>query len=159
MTETLLKILPGIITAILGSIIASYFAAKWSVRKFYLEKWWQRKEDAYVEIIDALYDLLRYCQIRKEDYGGGTRYSEDQEKQFDERYSQAIWKIKKATDIGAFVVSAKAAIALKELQNRPKLEWDRNCPEDIYEQDYQYYKDALNKIVNVAKEDLKANKA
>ena len=155
MTEFLLKTLPGIIAAIL----ASYLAAKWSLRKFYSEKWWQRKENAYVEIIDALYDIIQYCEIRKEDYGGGTDYSEDQEKNFAERYSQAFWKIKKVTDIGAFVVSSKAAIILKELRDRPKLEWDKDPPWEIFQQDYEYYKDALNNIVKVAKEDLKANKA
>jgi len=155
MTELLLKTLPGIVTAIL----ASYLAAKWSLRKFYSEKWWQRKEKAYTEIIDALYDLIQYCAIRKEDYGGGTGYSGDKDKEFAERYSQAFWKIKKATDIGAFVVSSKAANILKELRDKPKLEWDKNPSWDIYHQDYEYYKDALNKIVQVAKKDLKANKA
>ena len=154
MTEFLLKTLPGIITAIL----ASYLAAKWSLRKFYTEKRWQRKENAYVEIIDALYDLIQYCEIKKEDYGGGTGYSEDKESFFAERYSQAFWKIKKATDIGAFVVSPNATIILKELRDRPKLDWDDNPSWDIYQQDYEYYREALNKIVQVAKEDLKTNK-
>lgn len=158
MTEFLLKTLPGIITTILG-FLGLYLTAKWSLRKFYSEKWWERKESAYVEIIDALYDLVQYCEVKKEDYGGGTGYSKDKEKKLTERYSQAFWKIKKTTDIGAFVVSSKAAIILKELRNRPKLEWNENPSWDIYQQDYEYYKRALNQIVKVAREDLKKNKA
>ena len=61
MTEFVLKTLPAIIAAVL----ASYLAAKWSLRKFYSEKSWQRKENAYVEIINALYDLVQYCEIGK----------------------------------------------------------------------------------------------
>ena len=61
MVEFLLKTLPGIIAAVL----ASHLAAKWSLRKFYSEKWWLRKENAYVEIIDALYDLVQYCEIKE----------------------------------------------------------------------------------------------
>jgi len=155
MIDFLLKILPGIVTAIL----ASYLATKWSLRKFYSEKWWQRKENAYIEIIDALYDLIQYCETQKEDYGSGTGYSECKIKKFRERYNRAFWEIKKTTDIGAFVVSSQAATILKELRDRPKLEWTENPPWEIYEQDYEYYKDALNKIIQVAKEDLKANKA
>lgn len=98
MIDFLLKALPGIVSA----IIASYLAANWSLRKFYSEKWWERKERAYTEIIDALYDLLQYCEIQKEDYGRGTGYSDVKVKELEERYSQAFWKIKKATDIGAF---------------------------------------------------------
>jgi hypothetical protein len=155
MTEFLVKALPGIISA----IVASYLAARWSLRRFYSEKWWERKENAYAEIIDALYDILQYCEIQKEDYGGGTGYSENKIKELAERYSQAFWKIKKATDIGAFVVSLEAENILKELHNRPRLEWDKNPPWDIYEQDYKYYRDALTRIVDVAKRDLKATKA
>ena len=76
-----------------------------------------------------------------------------------QQIEEGCWKIKKATDIGAFVVSPNATIILKELRDRPKLEWDENPSWEIYQQDYEYYKDALNKIVQVAKEDLKANKA
>ena len=155
MLDIFLKILPGIITA----IIASYLAAKWSMRKFYSEKWWERKEKAYTEIIDSLYDLLRYCEIQKEDYGQGTGYSEDRMKELGERYSQAYWKIKKATDIGAFVVSPEAERALKELRKRPRLNWNENPLWDVYEKDYRYYRDALEKIVDIARKDLKASKA
>ena len=155
MIESLLKILPGIITA----IIASYLAAKWSMRKFYSEKWWERKEKAYTEIIDALYDLLRYCEIQKEDYGQGHGYPKDRMKELGERYSQAAWKIKKATDIGAVVVSPEAQRALKELREKPQLEWHENPPWEIYEQDYGYYRDTLEKIVEIARKDLKASTA
>ena len=154
MEEFLLKIFPGIITA----IFASYLAAKWSLKKFYSEKWWERKERAYAEIIDALYDLVQYCEIKKEDYGQGTGYSEKKETEFRERYDQAYWKIKKATDIGTFVVSPKAESILMELRNRPRLNWDENPPFDIYEEDYRSHRDALNKIVQVAKYDLNAKK-
>jgi hypothetical protein len=155
MDEIILKILPGVITA----IIASYLAAKWSMRKFYSEKWWERKERAYTEIIDALYDLLRYCEIQKEDYGQGTGYSKDRMKELGERHSQAFWKIKKATDIGAFVVSSEAERTLKKLRERPQLDWNENPPWEIYEQDYGYYRDTLEKVVDIAKKDLKASKA
>ena len=154
MEEFLLKILPGIIIA----IFASYLAAKWSLKKFYSEKWWERKEIAYAEIIDALYDLIQYCEIQKDDYGQGTGYSEERENEFRERYNQAYWKIKKVTDIGAFVVSNKAQSILMELRDHPRLDWNENPPFDIYAEDYKYYRDALNKIVQVAKNDLNANK-
>lgn len=154
MFDFLLKILPGIITAFLGS----YLAAKWSMRKFYSEQWWQRKERAYIEIIDALYDLIQYCEIQKKDYGAGTGYSEEIESDFRAKHSQALWKIKKTTDIGGFVISSKAAGILKELRDRPRLDFNENPLWELYEQDYDYYRDVLNKIVSAAKEDLNANR-
>jgi hypothetical protein len=65
------------IGGLLAAILAAWLSAKWSVRKFYSEKWWERKEKAYAEIIEALYDVLQYCEIKKEDYGNNQRYGED----------------------------------------------------------------------------------
>lgn len=155
MTDFLIKILPGIVTAVL----ASYLAARWSLRKFYSEQWWQRKERAYTEIIDALYDLIQYCEIKKEYYGDGTDHSEEKENELWESYRQAYWKIKRATDIGEFVVSSQAAKILKELRARPRLDWDENPSWEIYAQEYNYYREALDKIVRVAKKDLYARRA
>ncbi len=155
MFDFLLKILPGIISAVL----ASYLAARWSMRKFYSEQWWQRKERAYIEIIDALYDLIQHCEIQKKDYGEGTGYSQEKESEFREKHIQALWKIKKTTDIGGFVISSKAAGILKELRDQPRLDWNGSQVWELYEQDYDYYRDALNKIVSAAKEDLNAIRA
>ena len=146
------------ILSILTAILASYLAAKWALRRFYCEKWWERKEKAYAEIIDALYDLLQYCEIKKEDYNDETRYSPEKMKEFSDRYSQAFWKVKKATDIGAFIVSVEAENILIELRDRKQLKWEENPAWDIYENDYKYYKNTLRKIVDVARRDLKASK-
>lgn len=124
MTTFLLNALPGIVAA----IIASCLTAKLALRGFYSEKWWERKEKAYSEIIEALYDLLQYCEIKKEDYGGGTGHPEDKLKELADRHSQALWKIKKTTNVGAFIVSAEAQIILMELRDRPRLEWEKIPP-------------------------------
>lgn len=153
--EFLIKVVPGVITAILGS----YLAARWSLKKFYSEKWWERKEHAYAEIINALYDVIQYCEIKKEDYGQGTGYSQEKESEFASNYSAAFWKIKRATDVGAFVISGEAQKVLKELRERPRLKWEENPPWDIYEEDYEAHRAALSKIVELAKKDLGAKKA
>ena len=48
---------------------------------------------------------------------------------------------------------------MKELRDRPRLDLNENLLWELYEQDYDYYRDALNKIVSAAKEDLNANRA
>jgi hypothetical protein len=155
MTKFLVTALPGIIKAIIA-ILGIYLAAWLSLRRFHSEKRWERKQKAYEEIIEALYDIVQYCEVEKEDYGGGTGYPEEKMKELGEKYTRAFWRIKKATDIGAFVVSPKAETILKELRNHRKLKWEENPPWDIYEQDYRWYRDALRKVVDVARRELKA---
>jgi hypothetical protein len=155
MIELLEKLLPSLLTAVVAAVIT----ARLSLRKFYSEKWWDRKEKAYTELIEALYDLLQYCEIKKEDYGDGGGYTKDYLEEQEKRYSVAYWRIKRAAEIGAFVISPKAAKVLQQLIERPKLEWNSNAPWDIYADDYQHYKEALGSIREFARKDLRSKHA
>ena len=155
MTDILIKFLPGIITA----IIASYFTARWSLKKIYSEKWWERREHAYSDIIASLYDIMQYCEYQRDHYELGHKLSEERKKEFEKKYNEAYWKLKKVTDIGGFVISKDAVNILKELRSRPKLNWNENPPWEIYDQDYEYHKQALEKLVATANKDLKVKKA
>lgn len=150
MSNLWVQLLPGVVSA----VIASYLAARWSMKRLYSEKWWQRKEQAYSDIIEALYDLLQYCEFKKEDYG--DREESDKMKEIAEKYTSAYWKVKKATTIGAFSLSEDATRILRELNERPKLEWYENPSWEIYEHDYKFYAEALEKLVSAANNDLKA---
>ncbi len=152
MIDTLLEYLPGMITA----IFASYLTARWSWKKIYLEKWWERKERAYSEIIEILYRIMQYYQDKRDHYEDKRELSEEREKEINDLYNDDYWKLKKITDIGGFVISKNAVSILKDLRERPKLDWNENPPWEIYEQDYKYYKQALDKVVSIANKELKA---
>ena len=153
--DPIIKVLPSIMTA----IIASYLTAQWSLKKFYNEKRWERREQAYREIINSLYDVIQYLSIVKEDYGQGTGFSEEKLADYRYKYSQALQATYKASDIGSFVISEKAMCELKKLRNREVLDWDNNPPWDIYEQEHEYFKNALEGVIKIAQKELKINKA
>lgn len=140
----------GFISAFIGSLLA--------IVKFKKEKLWERKEKAYTEIIDSLYDLLQHCEIRKKDYGQGTGLSVSKEIEIGEKFNQAFWKIKKSTDVGAFIISHEAHKVLTELKEREELNWNENPSFELYEHEYQHFQGALNKIVQIAKAELHASK-
>ena len=144
---------------LLIAVVVSYLTAHWSLRKFYSEKWWDKREKAYTELLDALYDLLQYCEVKKEDYGDGAEYGDEKLNELGRRYSAAIWRVKRAAEIGAFVISPSAADALKNLIERPELDWHSNPPWDIYAENYQHYKTALESIRACAREDLRSGHA
>jgi hypothetical protein len=53
--------------------------------------------------VEALHDMIRYCEMMADP---GTHMSEadpPKKKEFGEKYTEAYWKIRKVTDIGAFV--------------------------------------------------------
>lgn len=150
-----LKILIPSAAGFVTTVIAAFLSARWAVRRAYQERWWDRKEQAYREIIDALHDLLRYSSFEADRELTGARGDHPKEKEFGALYSEAYWKVQRMTDIGPFVISEKAAQILQELRDRPKLAWD-DCPTfELREQEAAHYRDALDGIRDCAKADLR----
>lgn len=114
-----------------------------------------RREKAYEEVIVALYDMIKYFRVHKEDYGQGTGLSEDRERELFKKYINASSALSKATDIGAFYISQKAMDILQKLRNREQLDYFNEPKFDFYEEEYKEHDKALKKLVDVAIEDLK----
>jgi len=146
----------GILTGLLTGISASYFTIQFTLKKFFAERWWDRKEKAYSEIIDSLFDLLHYCEI-EEQVEDGQHYSKERLEFLGERFSDALWKIKRATAICALNVSDDAQRILMELSKRPDLKWSEEPPWELWEREAKYYRDALMQMIEAAKNDLRAS--
>jgi hypothetical protein len=134
---------------------ASIFSSKLTVRQMCQSRWWERKERAYTEIIEALYDLLQYSSLCADEYINPKINEHPKKKEYAKRYLDAYWRIQKMTDIGPFVISQETSKALDELRDKPKLNWDQNPPWEIYEEDALHYREALKVIKQCAKRDLK----
>lgn len=145
--DLLIKIVPG--------IIAAFLASRWSVSKFYSEKNWERKERAYEEIIHALYDLICYFRIHKEDYGQGTGLSDQRENELLQKYIIASSALSKATDIGSFYISANAGKELSKLREREQLDYYEEPKFEFFDHEYQAHKKAMDELLKIAQNDLR----
>lgn len=146
-TEFFVRIFPGLIIA--------FLAARWTASRFYAEKSWERKERAYEEIIHALYDLIRYFRIHKEDYGQGTGLAEDREAELFQKYLSASSSLGKATDIGSFYISNEASDVLHKLRKREQLNYHEEPKFEFFEKEYKDHSEALDSFVSIAKKDLR----
>ena len=54
---TALQVIIGLISAIVIAVISSIVTIKLSIHQFRTEKWWERKAEAYIKIIEALYHI------------------------------------------------------------------------------------------------------
>ena len=150
-----LKLLIPSVIGFVTTVCAAFLSARWAVRRAYQARWWDRKEEAYREIIDALHDLLRYSSFQAGRELEGQRADHPKEKVFRDRYSEAYWKVQRMTDIGPFAISEKATRILQRLRDRPKLEWG-DCPTfELREEEANQYREALDGIRECARRDLK----
>jgi len=137
------------------AVAAAYLSAKWTTARAYEQRWRERKEKAYSDIVEALYDMILYFDLTAAEYM--TTRDEENPKlaEFRARYTEANLKIQRLTDIGAFVISEESASVLMDLRKRPKLEWNENPPWEVYEEESRHFREALSAIKRCAKRDLK----
>jgi hypothetical protein len=150
MPEWLKMVLQGLI-----AVGGAYLSAIWAVHRAHQEKWWDRKEHTYSEIIDALLDITRYLEVQAHDYLQGGEYEHPKKKEIWASYDEAYWKVMKLTAVGAFVISEETAAVLKKLHERPRIKWSENAPWEVYEDEMRYFKGALSEIRDCALKDLK----
>lgn len=150
-----LKILIPSAIGLFTTVCAAFLSARWAVRRAFEERWWERKEQAYAEIIDALYNLLRYASVKADHEARGGGWEHPMEKDFSSKYQDAYWKVQRMTDIGPFVISEQAAEILKKLRDRPWFCYEGHSPLDIREQETAYYREALDAIRECARKDLR----
>jgi len=149
--DLLIKILPGIAVA----FFSSFLAARWAMRKFYTEKWWDRKDKAYTEIINALYDNVHFYEVFKEDYGQNEFISEQRSQDLHQQHYKGIRTVRRATDLATLYVSRDAVKVLENLRKRETLDYEHNPLWDVYEDELEHHKKALEKLVKIAAKDLK----
>jgi hypothetical protein len=134
------------------AIIVSVYNARFA--RFASEKWWERKAEAYTRIIDALSDLVYYFQETYEADTIGTKLSEERRQEVREHWRRGNLTIRKATNIGAFLISPEAENALKQYWRQPD---EKHDPGDWIwqlEHDYASAETCLKQLVICAKRDL-----
>ncbi len=144
--------------SIASGAISAFFGSLWTVKRFYKQKTWERRERAYEEIVNALYDVIQYFAVQKEDYGQGTGLSEDKERELYSKYHSAASSLRKATDIGSFYIADDAYDVLISLRKRETLNPNKELWFEIFESKYREHEKALSKLMEIAKRDLHIGK-
>jgi len=143
---TVLSLVVGIVTAIVS--------VRLSLRRFRAERWWERKVEAYSRIVDALHSVMEYCSVLSDEEIQGREITDERRKQLLQDYERAVRELKKATSVGAFIISKDVADALMKLETRPRLsgkDWPRF---EILDDDYDAYSKTLAEVQKLAKRDL-----
>jgi hypothetical protein len=123
-------------------------------KRFLMERWWDRKAEAYIRIIEALSSLVHYYN---EHYDAELEHKgipESRQKDISEDWNRGYIELKRATAIGSFLISIEAEAALAKMwKERGKGvhpdDWFR-----LLESDYVKAEECLKSIVIAAKADL-----
>ena len=148
------------LAAAILAFVASLIAAAVSVynarfRRFARERWWERKADAYSRIIEALAALVFYYEEHYDAVLEHHTFSEERRKEIADHWTRGYTEVKKATTIGAFLISADAEAALQKMWKEKGKGVDPSDWFSLVESDYVTARDCLRSLVEAARKDLR----
>ena len=159
MWETVLaQIGVGIVIAVTSAVVT----VQLSLGRFRSERWWDRKEEAYSKIVEALYHWKRHVDawVAREELG--QTLPEDKMDELDLLGTEAREEIGRAIDIGTFIISEDGVSCLETLHAELN-----EATRKYHPKDFSRYIDAeqaalgkcLKAIRDCAKRDLEVDRA
>ncbi len=153
--DTILELGSQITVGAIIAVIASYITVRLSLRRFYSEKWWEKKAEAYSAILEALHYMKRSFDEDLEADMLKREIPEDRKEQLRQKYREADDELKKRIDIGQFVLSDEAVAELSTFQKEYNKaagaeSWFEYCDASLAATNI-----ALGRMRTIAKTDLK----
>ena len=155
MTEYLIEFITSLLPGILISVLTAIVTVKLSLKKFYTEKWWERKDQAYSRIFESLHDLRNYYITKYEEDIGNRSVSKERSKELEKQFRNADTGIEKVVDAGSFILCDEAIACLKKFHDRTKLSFDEYAIFELAEHDMKHLDECLSELKSIAKRDLK----
>lgn len=102
-------------SALAVAMVTSHLTVRLALRRFYSEKWWERKSAAYAAIIESMHHLREHADTNLTFESRGISLPKDGEQELVLKLKQAIADLRKHRDIGSFVISEEAISVLNSL--------------------------------------------
>ena len=111
-----LQFMANVATSLVAAFASALLAVHYSLKRFYSEKQWERKADAYASLLEALHRMKTYSVFHMKYEMRGSEPPEDQQKELVENFLRAHAEVLKRADIGTFAISDEAVSALRGLE-------------------------------------------
>lgn len=154
--DTLQYLAPQIFVSAITAIIASFFMSRFALRRFYSEKWWEKKAEAYSAILESLHYMKRdfdeeiTAAMREHDI------PDDRKAELRAKHDEARDEMAKRTDIGEFVLSDEAVAELSDFRKALARAGGATNSWTVYIGDSQEaIRSTLKRMRRIAKVDLK----
>lgn len=154
-TEHLLTLFASVLAFIASVIAAAVSIYNARFRRFARERWWERKVEAYNRIIDALSGFVYYYEEHYDAEIDRRDLTESHKKEIDEHWRKGYAEVKRATAVGAFLISPAAEAALQKMWQEKGKGVDPSDWFGLIESDYVAARDCLRAVVEAARNDLR----
>lgn len=150
MDTEIAKFLAQAAIAVGGAFLAAYIAT----RRFRSEKWWERKANAYSELVEALHHMKWYPSEYLDAAIESRQIAKEDTDEYWKKYKEARRNVWRIADASSFLVSPKVHEAVIEMEK--KLGQARNAESgfDHADQEYAAIQKCLEEIKVLARKEL-----
>ena len=148
--DMLIALVPGLIIAVVASIVT----VRLSLRRFYSEKWWERKADTYSSIVEALYNMKAYIEAYRDAIAEGKDFKKDSTHEVVRKAAEGRDQVFRAAAIGSFIISDEAAASLGHLRNEIMMEMQTGSLFSELDEHAAIVTRYLQQLRDIAKKDL-----
>lgn len=106
----------AIFELIIVPIGAAFFGAWLAMMRFRTERWWDKKADTYVELVEALHDMGMPPAEYFNEADRGRDLPEELSKELWESYTQAKKRVWKIADSADFIISSEVFEAIQKMR-------------------------------------------
>ena len=145
----------AILTGIFIATVSSWITVNLSLKRYHSERWWDRKANAYVAVIEALHHSKAFYDIHWDEMVEGRTVNEERGQELRIRAREGNDEIQKAIDVGAFILSDRALERLKEYERKERQASGANTWADYLDAGCAATSSCLKDMIEIAKEDLK----
>lgn len=164
----IMDILSKFVVPLLVAALAAFFSTKFALNKFYKEKWWEKRLEAFTEIINIAYrikmsnDYFLNCEYAQME-PGEPRFK-PHPKEIEEKLRAEYWldlqEVERIAQLADFTLTTKVKSILDVYVNaRKKMmdDWHEHAIEslDASEKDLTLSENLLSDLVSEAKRELK----
>lgn len=144
-----------ILSGLAIAVVTAWVTVRLSLKRFRSERLWERKYDAYAEILNALSQQLRLATYLAKDLTGTAGQSKRGQR-LREGHEQAAARLSNAAAVGGFILPGRVAERIDRLfDDRMNLVSDHPNPDLVfYEEVAILTRDAINDVREIARRDL-----
>lgn len=149
--EILLKVISAVVIAGLSSWITVFL----SLRKFRTEKWWEKKAEAYSNLLGAIHDSKAFAEENLNAEFRSRELTELEDKELRAASKKSEAEIYRAMDVGAFYLSEQAIECLKKYKKESSEAGKDNSWVQYLIEDLDAANSCLKSMIEIARNDLK----
>ena len=152
----MIEILEKVAVPIAIGLISAFFAAKFAISKHRREKIWERRVDAYTDLIEALHNVKRVRESMYEAELGGREMSDEFQNELWDRSKAARREIERVADHARFLVTPGIGEALSEFEKNMRNALNQqDMWVEVLEAEYNAANSCLEKVKSIASKELK----